>query len=228
MDLASMDLNSLDVGEAIVDHAEQQRLDWLAKRAGKFTCSRFGDLTGSGRRKDDLWSQTAMTYIYQIAGERLGSWSFEFDSAPTRWGKEHEAEAIAYYCDLTKYLPRELTTGVDAWCELAEYAGGTPDALIETDGCLEVKCPYTPQEHMRYLHEGGVPDKYEWQVIGHLLVSGREWCDFISYDPRITSERHRLYLHRVNRSDVAAKIDWLAERLHAANELVNQIIGDKP
>ena len=217
-----VDLDSMEVGSEVVDRREQEREEWFLKRAGKFTCSRFGDLAKSGRGKDELWGQAAWGYIYQVAAERCGSYQFEFDSAPTRWGKENEPQAIVEYTREIK--PSKCVAGVDAWCEFNAYIGGTPDALIEQDGCLEVKCPYNPAEHMRYVHENRVPEKYNWQVLGHLLVSKRQWCDFVSFDPRIEGLK-RMLIVRTLREDVKAQIEWLEKRLELANEVVKEIVG---
>lgn len=219
------DLSQLEPGAAIVDREtilDRQREEWFQKRAGLFTCSRFGDLTKPGRGKDEPWSQTAWTYMYQVAAERCGSYQFEHSSAPTRHGVEFEPQAITEYH--VKHPPNgKCISGVDAWCQLNAFTGGTPDALLGEDGCLEVKCPYTPQEHMRYVHEGKVPDKYHWQVIGHLLVSQRQWCDFVSFDPRIHGPG-RMLVVRTNRSDVETQIEWLLQRLVAANIVVQDIV----
>ena len=119
-----------------------------------------------------------------------------------------------------------MHSGRGCVCDYSETIGGTPDALLGRDGCLEVKCPYTPGEHMRYVHQQKVPDKYAWQVIGHLMVSGRQWCDFVSFDPRIPAEHpHRMFVHRTKRSEVEGQIEWLHLRLAEANSVVEEIIA---
>lgn len=60
--------------------------------------------------------------------------------------------------------------------------GCSPDALVGDDGVLELKCP-EPATHVGYLLGGKLPDKYKPQVHGHLAVTGRKWCDFMSYSP---------------------------------------------
>lgn len=221
MDL--MDLSDFEVATEIVDREEVERENWFRLRAGKFTCSRFGDLIGSGRKKDEEFSQTGWSYIYQVAAERLGSYVHEFDNAPVRWGKDHEADALLAYLSRYGILGlANVRTGTQCFCEWTDYAGGTPDALIEDTGCVEIKCPFTPQEHMRTVHENTVPERYRWQVHGHMLVSGRQWCDFVSFDPRIESDK-RLHVIRVERNEDMLRA--LAERLARANEIVCEVIG---
>lgn len=223
-----MDLESLDTLEPVRtldDPQEAAREEWMRLRSGRFTCSRFGDLMVSGRKKDEPFGVTAKTYIWQIAAERAGSFKFEFDSAPTRWGKEHEFQVIVNYC--LKNAIDNMKHGPDTWHEFQDYAGGTPDALIDEDGCLEIKCPYDPSVHIRYIDEGGVPQQYRWQVIGHLLVTGRQWCDFVSFDPRVELQHLRTYTYRLERDSVNKELSMLEERLELANEEVKRVLAPK-
>lgn len=60
--------------------------------------------------------------------------------------------------------------------------GASPDGLVGSDGVLECKNP-TPSKHLAWLIGGVVPEEHKAQVHGQLIVSGRAWCDFISYCP---------------------------------------------
>jgi hypothetical protein len=119
--------------------------------------------------------------------------------------------------------PDFVATGTDCYSELNSYTSGTQDAWIGSDGCLEVKCPYTPQEHLRTVFENQVPSQYVAQVYGHLLVSGRDWCDFVSFDPRIGDGDGGLHVIRVERNETF--ISNLKARIDLANEYVGRIIA---
>jgi hypothetical protein len=60
--------------------------------------------------------------------------------------------------------------------------GCSPDGLIGDVGLVEIKCP-TAAVHVSYLLDGGLPADYFQQVMGQLLITGREWCDFFSFYP---------------------------------------------
>jgi hypothetical protein len=212
------------ISEPVVDQEQLELEAWFQKRSGKFTCSRFGDLMVSGRGKDEIFGQTAMSYIYQVAAERLGSYVFPFDNSTVRWGKENERTALVEYCDRVGIEVDECKTGTDAFIEFNPFVGGTPDAIC-LPGCVEIKCPYTPQEHLRTVHENTVPKQYVWQVQGHLLLTGADYCDFVSFDPRIINEQFRLHVIRVRRDQML--LDTLATRLAAAVEIVKQICAEK-
>jgi predicted phage-related endonuclease len=76
-------------------------------------------------------------------------------------------------------------------------AGASPDGLVGDDGLLELKCPQSAT-HIETLLTGVIPDKYFKQMQFQLACTGREWCDFASYDNRLP-ERMRLFVKRVPR-----------------------------
>lgn len=212
IDLAELD--SLEVAGEIVDPIYEQREAWLRLRSGKLTCSKFGDIIGTGQKKGSLFTGTGITYLNRLVAERLGSW-YSISASALDWGTSNEAEAIAAYAANTQQC-------VDAtpfnFFELTPDIGGTPDGLIGTDGCIEVKCPFDPSVHVNTMIERVVPSNYEWQVYGHMLVTGRQWCDFVSYDPRIEEPRLRIAVVRVDRSET--KIAFLRQRLDLAAQWV--------
>jgi len=205
----------------VIDPQQIAEEEWFAKRAGKFTCSRFGDLMTTGRGKDEVFGQTAWSYIYQVAAERIGSYTFSFDNSPVRWGKENERQALIEYCDRTGIEVEDVRTGTEAYTELNEFVGGSPDGIC-LPGVVEIKCPYTPQEHMRTVHQRDVPKQYFWQVHGHMFLTGADYCDFVSFDPRIADEHFRMVIVRVARDPKL--MDQLASRINLAIEEVKAIL----
>jgi predicted phage-related endonuclease len=104
-------------------------------------------------------------------------------------------------------------------------SGASPDGLIGEDGLLELKCPQTAT-HIATLLGQSVPAKYLTQIQWQLACTGRQWCDFASYDPRLP-ESMRLFVQRVRRDDVEIKrlealvVDFLGE----VDETVAQAAG---
>src|SRR5689334_15414530 len=96
-----------------------------------------------------------------------------------------------------------------------EMSGASPDGLIGEDGLLELKCPQTAT-HIATLLGQSVPAKYLTQIQWQLACTGRAWCDFASYDPRLP-ESMRLFVQRVQRDDDEIKrlealvVDFLGE-----------------
>jgi hypothetical protein len=77
-------------------------------------------------------------------------------------------------------------------------SGASPDGLAG-DGLVEVKCPNTAT-HLETLLGDGVPAKYVTQMQWQMACTGRPWCDFCSYDPRLPEEM-RLFVRRVQRDN---------------------------
>lgn len=76
---------------------------------------------------------------------------------------------------------------------------------------MEVKCPTTPT-HLRYTLAGTLPDEYAPQVWAQLACTGEPWCDFVSFDPRLTAATDRLSIVRVVRDESeVAKVEAAAE-----------------
>jgi hypothetical protein len=93
--------------------------------------------------------------------------------------------------------------------------GASPDGLIvEHPGLVEIKCPNT-STHIDTLLGGKVPGKYLLQIYWQMACTGRQWCDFVSYDPRLP-ETMQLFIKRVDRdSNEIAKLEEMVEEFLA-------------
>lgn len=175
---------------------EQRTEAWFEARSGKITASRFADAIAMSKR-DGKPTAARQTYMRSLVAEILsGRPKHSVSSQSLTWGTEAEAFAREAY---------ELETGlvVTESGFVLHYAhdfiGGSPDGLVGADGIIEVKCPHDEQVHIGTWLEG-MPDDHIPQVQGNMMVTGRQWCDFISYDPR-QAEKYRLYVQRIERDD---------------------------
>lgn len=150
--------------------------EWFAARCGIPTASNFDkivDMSGNP-------SKQRKKYLYQLVGERItGKPEETFQSFAMLRGKEVEAEARNFY-ELTN-AQKIATVGICLSDGDALY-GASPDGMVGKDGAIEIKCPML-STHVSYLLEGKLPSDYFQQVQGQLFVTGRRWCDFISYYP---------------------------------------------
>ena len=80
-----------------------------------------------------------------------------------------------------------------------EMAGASPDGLVGDDGLLEIKCPNTAT-HIETLLSQSVPGKYNTQMQFQMACTGRQWCDFVSFDNRLPEEL-QLFVKRVPRDN---------------------------
>lgn len=182
----------------IIENIEQGSEEWHSMRLGKITASRMSDVMSKGR--GNAPSKTSETYMIELISEIItGSAKPFFENDAMRWGTETEDQARAMY---------ELNSGNEvkevAFIEYSEYIGVSPDGLIGDDGLLEVKCPTSTTQIKRAL-SGSYSSDYKAQIQMQLWVSGREWCDFLSFDPRIDCDASYL-LERVYRDE-----DYIAD-----------------
>lgn len=199
--------------------AEAGLSDWQRDRLGKITASRLGLVK---RLKTGDWGETALSYLYDLIGEHLTgqpSQTFTGNDA-TDWGNEYEAEALAEY---TKRTGRKVRRN-ETFFQHPELTlvGGTPDGIVGEKGLIEVKCPFTFKNHLRTVITRTVPDEYHRQVLGQLWLSGREWVDFVSYDPRIPTKHKyaRLVVIRVDRKSHAPALQALARDVQDFHDLL--------
>jgi putative phage-type endonuclease len=196
-----------------------QRTDeWFARRAGKFTGSRFADLMATTKSGP---SASRRNLLACLAVERLtGACVETYSNAAMERGTALEEEARQAYearvgklCEEVDFLDHPTLP----------FVGVSPDGLVDADGLVEIKCPASMAKHLDALRSGAHADEYKWQVQGQLWVSGRAWCDVASYDPRFPPGL-QLAVTRVTRDDVAIKALELA--CIAANAEVDATVSE--
>lgn len=201
---------------------EQGSDAWLQERCGKVTASRIADLMAI--RRDGKPSADRANYRAQLVCERLtGCVQASYTNAAMIHGTETEPEARRAY---EFYRDRDVQqVGFVPHPSIA-MAGASPDGLVGEDGLLELKCPNSAT-HIETLTGGTIPDKYVKQMQFQMACTGRQWCDFASYDNRLP-EAMRLFVHRVMRDDKliaeieAEVVKFLAEIAATIDELQNR------
>lgn len=207
-------LNSMAPGPALDTEILERQAAWNAVHNGRITGSQFH--RAKLNAKGDGLGMGAMTWVNEIIWEWLtGLPASDFESSKaTDWGLAHEAEAIRLYEKATR---RKVVRGKFFHLKGSDLIGCTPDAVGRGYG-LEVKCPYGGKNHVRTLVSGKVPEEYMDQVDGHMWITGKAQCDFVSYDPRPKEERHRLVIVKVVRDE--ARIQDLAKRVRMVESAV--------
>ena len=188
----------------------QNTPDWYASRLFRCTSSELGKLMTEPRSKADKeagrLSGTAEEYIMDKIAEYLTDGSCldykKNDTKEIRWGNTYEEDARKEYEKVTS-VNVELV-GFIGW---GSDFGGSPDGLVGEDGLIEIKCPYNSTTHAHYLLMKTSEDlrklkpEYYAQIQGNLLVTGRIWADFVSYDPRVQNRRLSLKVLRIPRDE---------------------------
>lgn len=168
--------------------------EWLAIRCGKITASRVADLMA---RTKTGYGASRANYMAELICERLtGQPAERFTNAAMQWGTETEPQARAMYefisgvnVDQVGFVPHGT---------IASF-GASPDGLIGDDGMVEIKCPNSAT-HIETLLNGSVDGKYNTQMQAQMACTGRKWCDFVSFDPRLPAEM-QMFVKRIERDD---------------------------
>lgn len=168
---------------------------WKQLRLGHVTASNIAEVMSKGKGNAEAIGR--YKYKVRLVAERMtGVGAESFSNAAMEWGVEQEQfAAIEYeaakgvFVDKTGFWP----------CEEVKWLGVSPDRLVGADGLVEIKCPNTTT-HLQYLFDNKVPTEYYKQIQCQLWVTGRKWCDFVSYDPRLP-KRNQLFIVRAERDE---------------------------
>lgn len=168
--------------------------EWFQARLGKVTASRVADVIAKTKTG---YGASRMNYMADIIAERLtGVKQDSYTNGAMAWGTECEPMARTAYmaekmCDVTE-------VGFVIHPTILDF-GASPDGEVDIDGMVEIKCPNTAT-HIDTLLSGKIPGKYITQMQSQMACTGRQWCDFVSYDSRLP-ERLQLFVQRVQRDD---------------------------
>jgi len=173
--------------------------EWFAIRCGKVTASRVADVMAKTKSG---WGASRASYAAELIAERLtNTVAPSFTNDAMRWGTEQEPHARQAYAQ--QHGCEVVEVGFVHHPEIG-MSGASPDGLVAAEGLVEIKCPQTAT-HLDTLLSATVPGKYLLQIQWQLACTGRQWCDFVSFDPRMPPEM-RLFVQRVER-DASAILD---------------------
>ena len=195
---------------------EQGSDEWKRLRLGHVTASNVSDVMAKGKAGEAI---TRYKYKVRLVAERMtGNAPESFSNSAMEWGIEMEPIArMQYEAKADAFVDK---TGF--WHHpTIQWVGVSPDGLVGDDGLVEIKCPNTTT-HLDYLFANKVPAEYYKQVQCQLWVTGRKWCDFVSFDPRLPI-RNQLLVIRAER-DEALIADMEVEVKQFLSEVEDLII----
>lgn len=203
----------------------QGSAEWKALRAGKVTASRIADMMAKTKSG---WGASRANYAAQLVAERLtGEVAESYTNAAMQWGTDHEADARVAYEFRTDASVVEIGFVEHPTIPMT---GASPDGLVGDDGMVEIKCPNTAT-HIETLLDPAPDGKYVLQMQWQMACTGRQWCDFASFDPRLP-EAMRLVVTRINRNaEAIAELEkearvFLAEIDRTVRELRNRYMRE--
>ena len=175
-------------------HLEQGTDEWKMARLGHVSASNLDAVMAKVKTGE---AKTRLDYKIRVATEQItNAIQDSYSNQYMEWGIEQEPFArMAYEARTESFVEK---TGFWKHPDI-KWFGCSPDGLVGDDGLIEIKCPKSTT-HVKYLLDNQLPDDYYWQVHGQMLVTGRKWVDFISFDPRMP-EHKQLFIIRVNRDE---------------------------
>jgi hypothetical protein len=199
---------------------QQGSPEWSALRCGIPTASRFDVLMTAEARKGKL-TQGVKTYLLAKLEEWItGALSDDGLGGFVERGTMLEPEAIANYA-----FDREVTVVPCGFVTLDDgSAGCSPDGLVGTDGMVEAKC-YKLQHHLDALIWSD--NAHYAQVQGNLLITERQWCDRIYYNPILPPVVVRIERHERYITELAVSVEMFNGHLAEAKAKL-LALGAKP
>jgi putative phage-type endonuclease len=190
---------------------EQGTPEWFQMRLGKVTASRVADILAKTKTGP---SASRQNYLIELALQRTtGIIAESYSNAAMEWGTQTEPQARVAYEVRTNNFVDQLAF-VDH--PSIDWFGCSPDGLVSDRGLVEIKCPNSTT-HWEYFKFNRPPQKYVIQMQAQMAVTNRDWCDFISFDPRMP-ERSQLLIVRVDRDD-----DFIAEMEEQIKQFLSEV-----
>lgn len=190
--------------------------EWHAARLGCVTASRVADVMAKTKSGP---AAARKNYMMELLCQRLtGQREEGFTSAAMQRGIDMEPLARSAYEIETGEI---VTEAAFVLHPQAKHFGASPDGLVGNDGLLEIKCPNTAQ-HVEFIRTGKPDARYIWQMQAQMECTGREWCDFVSFDDRMP-ERLQMRVVRIKR-DPDKIVEMMDEVLGFLKELSALVI----
>lgn len=217
---------------------KENKLNWLIAQGQEKALQELADENSKGeisklqiKHFEGLYDKTpgsiergkltgvAKSYMMELVSEiTTGQWK-EVRGKAIDWGNTYEPVGVQFYERLTGLSVQEA--GFVPHPE-NNRIGGSSDGFVGEDGIIECKCPYNSAIHLKNMLTGEVPSEYMDQVQGNLMTTGRQWCDFFSFDPRVISDSGKMMVVRVYRDE--AYISELYERLVRFTDIMQAML----
>lgn len=204
---------------------EQRTDEWFKARLGKVTASRVADVMA---RTKTGYSASRANYMAELICERLtGAQSERFNNAAMQWGTDNEPHAKASYAFMRDATIEDVGFVLHP---AIKDLGASPDGLVGETGLVEIKCPNTAT-HIETLLADSVDGKYITQMQVQMACTGRQWCDFVSFDPRLPVDM-QLFVKRIERdneriaeieTEVSAFLGEIAKKMDALNSRFSKV-----
>lgn len=166
----------------IYKNVEQGTDEWHKLREDKLTASHAQAISAQGAGLKTYISNKVIGLFSEGSKDRFYGSEME---------RGHIDEPIAR-------MLYEFETGKEVqevgFIEMSKNVGFSPDGLVDEDGLIEIKSR-NDKIYFDLLITGKIDTKTLWQMEMALLISGREYCDFVAYNKNF--KENPIFIKRV-------------------------------
>jgi putative phage-type endonuclease len=210
----------------MAENIEQRSEDWFAARCGSLGASQIADAVAT-LKDGKTPAASSVNLAAKLVIERLtGAQEDSFKSAAMQWGIDQEENAKRVYEAHTG----EFVSDVGLYTHpTIKGTHASPDGLVGIDGLVEIKCPNTAT-HIETIKTKRVAKNYIYQMQWQIACTGRAWCDFVSFDPRMPKHL-QLFVQRQERDDklieeLEGKVQTFLQRVQENLDALNALGGE--
>lgn len=198
-------------------HVEQGSDDWLRLRLGVITASEVSNVI-SKPRSGTKWTDMKMSYFHTLLAEVCTGVSPEVNAKALSWGKQNEDSARTLFEFTTDV---QVTEAPILFKDETLRTACSPDGLCSNGFGLELKCPFTSRDFMKFRLGGfdAIKSAYMAQVQYSMWITGRDAWYFANYDPRMKREGiHHVVVERDEKymSDFSQMVPEFIEKMDEA------------
>lgn len=174
-------------------NVEQRTNEWFRMRLGVITGSKAKDFLAGEN------TETYKSYIAEKAAEQLtGELPEEISAKPLEWGKQHESSALAAFSFITGLTVEQVPF---IYKDLTGSFGCSPDGICSDGAGLELKCPWSSREYIKFVRDNLPKPEEIKQVQFCMWVSGADKWHVAKYDPRFKAKQlHSITLKRCEKT----------------------------
>lgn len=211
-------LKNIETNRRVLEF-QQNSEEWDLARVGKITGSEIVNLIGTPAARKKFIYKKAAEFLTQ---RKCDADSNTFANVHIKRGNYYEDVARSMYSSIKGVQVR--TVGfIDIE---GDILGCSPDGFVEDVGMIEIKCPDTNNfvevvcevDEKRHL---AIQKEYYAQMQYNMLISGKEWCDFITYSPYFAEEGQQIFIERVPLFDFDKK--YLFDVISSAKEEIANV-----
>jgi len=199
--------------ETVVTQLNQDSDEWLEFRKSRISATKWAQVLG-------IKGKAAAVDLSLQIGDPVTAKRTQgvfMGSCATFWGNRNEQYAIAAYAQVTGSRVHRRNDSV-GYVKYLPYLSASPDAFVDDDGLLEVKCPWTssiPSADPGHL-------SYVLQCHAQMMCTGRKWVDLVYMRPVLKTRGAKASIDYLNQA--AALVRYRVHRSDVFLDLVEPVL----